>query len=72
MTSEEKRLLEVYIQGFNDELNGDSGYTEMVSDPLTLRAYNLGRADAIIGDDISYHDKQTNKEILSKIFHEKK
>ena len=35
--------------------------------PLMLRAYNLGRIDAILGDDMSSVDYQTNEIILNKI-----
>ncbi len=58
-------LLETYMWGFNDELDGR---TRMWNpNPLLLRAYNLGRDDAIIGDDVTSSDLQTNEQILNRI-----
>jgi ABC-type amino acid transport substrate-binding protein len=62
---EDKILLETYMWGFNDELDGK---TRMWNpNPLLLRAYDLGRLDAIVGDDVSSVDLQTNEEILERI-----
>lgn len=66
MNEEDKILLETYMWGFNDELDGKK--TKMINlNPLLLRAYKLGRTDAIVGDDVRSVDYQTNEEILSKI-----
>lgn len=65
MNQEDKQLLEVYMWGFNDELDGRVRMWN--PNPLLLRAYNLGRDDAIIGDDVRSVDYQTNEEILNKI-----
>ena len=32
-----------------------------------MNAYNLGRKDAVIGDDIPNFDKQTEEELLQRI-----
>jgi hypothetical protein len=65
MNEEDKILLETYMRGFNDELDGR---TEMWNpNPLLLRAYNLGRQDAVVGDDVRSADYQTNEEILTRI-----
>lgn len=65
MNKEDKVLLETYKQGFNDELYGR---TKMWNpNPLLLHAYNLGREDAIIGDDVRSVDYQTNEEIINRI-----
>ena len=65
MNEEDKILLETYMCGFNDELYGR---TELWNpNPLLLRAYKLGRQDAIIGDDVRSVDYQTNEEILTRI-----
>jgi len=65
MNSKDNQLLETYMWGFNDELDGR---TRMWNpNPLLLRAYDLGREDALIGDDVSSNDLQTNEEILNKI-----
>lgn len=62
---EDKQLLETYMWGFNDELDGRERMWN--PNPLLLRAYEIGRGDAIIGDDIPSNDLQTNEEILNKI-----
>jgi len=65
MNEEDKILLETYMWGFNDELDGR---TEMWNpNPLLLRAYKLGRLDAIVGVDVRSADYQSNEEILNRI-----
>ena len=65
MNEEDKILLETYMWGFIDELDDR---TRMCNpNPLLLRAYNLGRDDAIIGDDVPSSDLQTNEQILNRI-----
>jgi len=65
MNEEDKILLETYMWGFNDELDGR---TEMWNpNPLLLRAYKLGRQDGIVGDDVRSTDYQSNEEILNRI-----
>lgn len=65
MEIENEELLKIYMWGFRDELDGKVMMT--ITNPLLLRAYNLGKADAIIGDDLSSSDSQTKKEILNRI-----
>lgn len=65
MNEQDKLLLETYMWGFNDELDGRTKIWN--PNPLLLRAYNLGRQDAIIGDDVRSVDYQTNEEILNRI-----
>lgn len=57
----DRLLLKVYMQGFKDELKGKDFHSQL------LRAYNLGRTDAIIGDDVRSVDYQSNEEILKRI-----
>lgn len=58
-------LLQTYMWGFNDELDGR---TRLVNtEPILLKAYSIGRDDAIIGDEISSSDLQTNQQIISRI-----
>ncbi len=65
MNEQDKELLETYMWGFNDELDGRTRMWNI--NPLLLRAYNLGRDDAIIGDDVSSSDLQTNEDVLNRI-----
>lgn len=65
MKKEDEVLMEVYMSGFNDEL--DSKEEMFNPNPLLLRAYNLGRLDAAVGDDVSSVDQQTNEEIIDRI-----
>lgn len=65
MNEQDKVLLETYIWGFKDELDGR--VKPCFPNPLLLRAYNLGRQDAIVGDDVRSVDYQTNEEILNRI-----
>ena len=65
MIEEDKILLQVYMWGFNDEL---TGLPEVIHyDNLDQRAYNLGRLDAQVGDDMTSLDYQSNEDILKKI-----
>ena len=61
----DSELLKIYIQGFDDELKGD--ISNVPKNNLALRAYNMGSVDALIGDEISSVDLQTNQEILKRI-----
>lgn len=62
---DEQILLKTYMCGFNDELDGRKRIWN--PNPLLLRAYNLGRSDAMIGDDLPSSDLQSNEEILNRI-----
>lgn len=58
-------LLGVYMVGFDDELNNsqDRSFESL----LERRAYNLGRLDALLGDDVRSVDYQSNAEIINQI-----
>ena len=60
-----KIIMKWYTKGFNDELKGTS--TIMGCSRLLEEAYNLGAVDAIVGDDLSNSDAQTEKEIINRI-----
>ena len=61
----DEHLLFAYMLGFNDEL--DSMSEKIYANHIVQRAYNIGRSDALIGDDISSIDNQTNEEVISRI-----
>jgi hypothetical protein len=65
MNKKNKKLLERYMLGFNDELNNKPELFE--EDELLKKAYNLGRLDALIGDDITSSDYQSEQSILKRI-----
>lgn len=65
----DKDLIEIYLQGFNNELNNVKKTKHDVK--LKQTAYDLGRLDAIVGDDVSSSDRQTNKQILDRIKYDK-
>ena len=58
-------LLLYYNKGFHDELHGTS--TVMPDDELVKKAYAIGAAHALIGDDVRSVDYLTNEEILKLI-----
>lgn len=59
----DKKLLEYYMQGFRDELDGI--FREVPE--KAARAYNLGRDHAIIGDDNPLIDHKSSRKILKEI-----
>lgn len=61
----DSELLKIYMRGFTDELKGD--ISNVPKNNLALRAYIIGSADALIGDELSSIDLQTNQEILKRI-----
>ena len=65
MQIKDSTFLYVYMQGFEDELSGESNLDELFY--LLLRSYRLGKQDAIIGDDDKSVDSQTNEQILARI-----
>lgn len=67
--SEDLKLLQIYMKGFNDELDGRVSRVNKIS-KFSLRAYTLGRRDALVGDDVTSVDKQTNQQILFRIKNE--
>lgn len=60
----DERLLELYMQGFRDELNGQKIDTKD-------SAYNLGALHAILGDEVTSIDYLSDEQILEKIKKEK-
>lgn len=65
MEEKDRVLLETYMWGFTDEL--DARKRVWNPNPQLLRAYDLGRTDAIVGDELSSSDNQTDEEILNRI-----
>lgn len=65
MSMEDTELLEYYLAGFTDELDGIDPAT--FKDELTNQAYKLGRCHAIIGDDVRSVDYLSNAELLKLI-----
>jgi hypothetical protein len=61
MNKKDKLLLQVYMEGFSDELDNIDNYTA-----ITI-AYKLGRLDAQVGDDVRSVDYQTDEEIIKRI-----
>jgi hypothetical protein len=61
----DEELFGCYMHGFMDELDNNSDYEFDL--PIKNRAYNLGRGDGLIGDDVRSVDYQTNEEILKRI-----
>ena len=61
-SAEDKELLRIYYQGWEDEAN----FSE-----LEKRAYNIGKAHFITGDDVSSVDLLSDVEILAEIKNEK-
>lgn len=59
-------LLDWYMKGFNDELDGKAD-SSSIKDKVEKRAYEIGRDDAIIGDDLPSHDNRSSDEILRQI-----
>ena len=60
----DKQLLEIYMEGFNDELLGIAKASDKY---LMFKAYRLGSDHAIIGDEVSSIDNLTNDEILKML-----
>lgn len=65
MDEMDKILLDIYMQGFKDELYGKQERNYKAH--YEFRAYNLGRLDALVGDDCRSVDYQTEEQILEKI-----
>ena len=61
MNKKDKLLLQVYNQGFSDELDNIDDYTSIII------AYKLGRLDAQAGDNVRSVDYQTDEDILKRI-----
>ena len=63
----DKILLETYMLGFSDELEGE---TREFEDSMLMRAYELGRIDAFVGDDVRSVDYQSDEHLLKRIYKE--
>lgn len=63
----DKILLETYMLGFSDELEGE---TREFEDSTLMRAYELGRVDAFVGDDVRSVDYQFDEHLLKRIYQE--
>jgi len=69
MTDEE--LLEVYMNGFTDELDGKEDIKFYLDDhPLKSPAYKLGKLHAAVGDDCRSVDYLSKEEIIKMIRNE--
>lgn len=62
---DDKKLLEVYYLGFNDELGADEH--KSYGNLLLRRAYTLGRLDAKLGDDFPELDYRSEESIIKSI-----
>ena len=62
----DKKILGIYMVGFNDELYDKIKLIQ--NSDIEQTAYDIGRLDAIIGDEISSSDEQTNSQILKRIY----
>jgi len=63
----DKILLETYMLGFSDELEGE---TREFEDSMLMRAYELGKVDAFVGDDVRSVDYQSDEHLLKRIYKE--
>lgn len=64
----DKEILDVYMQGFNDELDGKEDIKFYITDsPYKSPAYKLGRLNALVGDDCRSVDYLSGEEILKII-----
>ena len=57
-----KHKLDLYMEGFNDELND-----EISQEKMKIKAYSLGSLHAIIGDDVRSVDNLSDEDILKLI-----
>ena len=62
----ENELKKIYMKGFNDELDGIKPI-DWFKTEIEKKAYFVGRADAIIGDDVPSHDYRSWEETLKEI-----
>jgi len=65
MNNTDKQLLRIYTQAFVDELN--SRYDEHDREGLSLKSYQLGGSDALLGDELSSVDAMSDEEVLKRI-----
>lgn len=69
MKTTHQNLLDIYLSGFSDELDGNYNNTYK-KDSLEYKAYLIGSTHAIVGDDVSSMDLLTDEEILKIIIYE--
>ena len=62
---EDKRLIEIYWQGWNESFDGNDNSKSFKG--LELTAYEYGWQHAIIGDEVTMVDSYTEDEILALI-----
>lgn len=62
----DENILKIYMEGFNNELAGTFDDNRINSN-LDGRAYLIGSADALAGDDVRYVDHQSDEGILKRI-----
>jgi len=68
MNKLDKLLLHYYLVGFSAELFSDMSIVAVApSNPIHLKAFKLGQAHAILGDDNPRIDKLGNEDILKLI-----
>ena len=61
---DDKILLETYMIGFSDELEGK---IREFKDQILMRAYELGKVDAFVGDDFMSVNYQSDEHLLKRI-----
>jgi hypothetical protein len=65
---DEEELLEIYLLGFEHELCSFEG--TIFDNKLHQKAYQIGRDDAFIGDDVMSNDYRSKEDILKQIYNE--
>lgn len=71
MIPTDEELLEMYLAGFRDELDNTFMQGMFFNTPLERKAYEIGGAHALLGDDVRSVDYLTREELLRKIKYEK-
>ena len=61
----DNKLIRIYMLGFKDELYGED--PRIYHTAIQNAAYQLGRIDGLVGDDVSAIDLQTDEQILKRI-----
>jgi hypothetical protein len=64
-----EELLEIYLLGFEHELC--SAESTIFDNKYHQRAYQIGRDDAFIGDDVMSNDYRSKEDILKQIYNER-
>jgi hypothetical protein len=66
MEPSDELLLQAYSLGFDLELDGKASYVKF-EHLLISKAFNLGKSDALLGDDNTSLDYQSDEQILKRI-----